>query len=460
MQPSSPSPGNPAPPAPRFLDQVRAAGLGHFGRPEPAERCVCWARRFILFHGKRHPREMGTAEIARFFEHVAASDAHPVDALFQAQEALIFLYAQVLRLELPELPLPQPPRLLDRLRLALRVRHYSPRTEACYAEWAERYIRFHRLRHPQEMGAAEVQSFLTDLAVNGHVAASTQNQALNAIVFLYAQVLGRELGRLDAVRARRPKHLPAVLSPEEVRLVLNAVTGGDGVFRLMASLLYGAGLRRFECCGLRVHDLDMARGQIMVRRGKGAKDRVVMLPHSLRADLTNHLEQRLALHDHDVARGVARVALPDALARKFPRAAQEFGWQFLFASRQLSRDPKTNDVGRHHIHEGVLARAVTAAARAAALTRRAGCHTLRHSFATHLVERGTDLRSVQLLLGHESLETTAVYLHVARQGVAGVTSPLDLLEDAAPDRIRDAVAATENLAPRTAERHCLAASAR
>jgi integron integrase len=401
--------------------------------------------RFILFHEKRHPRELGAADVGRFLEHVAHTEPTPVEALHEAHEALTFLYRGVLARELGALVLPQPPRLLDRLRLALRVRHYSPRTEACDVDWSARSIRFHGLRHPADMGAAEMCAFLTDLAVNGHVAASTQNQALNALIFLYTQVLDLELERLDVVRAKRPKYLPVVLSPEEVRRVLDAVTGADGVFRLMARLLYGAGLRRQECLELRVHDLDLHRGQILVRHGKGAKDRVVMLPQSLRGELTRHLERRRALHDLDLSRGVARVALPDALARKFPRAAQAFGWQFVFASRQRSRDPKTGDVGRHHVHAGVLARAVTDAARRAGLERRAGCHTLRQSFATHLVEGGVDLRTIQVLLGHESLETTMIYTHVARQGPAGVTSPLDLLNDVTDEAVRAAVGATREL---------------
>jgi integron integrase len=256
---------------------------------------------------------------------------------------------------------------------------------------------------------------------------STQNQAFNALLFLYQQVLGIELPRLDSVRAKRPLRLPTVLSPEEVRLLLDAVRGGRGVFRLMAGLLYGAGLRREECCRVRVHDLDLYRDQLVVRHGKGGKDRVVMLPRALRPELDRQIEWRRQLHERDVAAGLARVALPDALARKYPRAAREFGWQFLFASRQRSRCPTTGDIGRHHVDPGSLARAVATAARAAGLTRRAGCHTLRHSFATHLVERGVDVRTVQLLLGHESLETTMVYVHLARKGPAGTTSPLDLL---------------------------------
>ena len=287
--------------------------------------------------------------------------------------------------------------------------------------------------------------YLTHLAVSGHVAASTQNQALNALVFLYQQVLGLELGQLDAVRARRPKYLPVVLAPEEIKTVLDAVEGAEGMFQLMCGLMYGAGLRRAECCALRVHDLDLARHQIGVRHGKGAKDRVVMLPKRLRPELERLIQWRRALHERDLARGVARVALPFALARKYPRAAQELGWQFLFASRQLSHDPHTGDVGRHHVHEGAVARAVTEATRRTGILRRVGCHTLRHSFATHLVERGVDIRSIQLLLGHESLDTTMIYLHVARKGVSGVTSPLDLLDGVGKEEVDAAVDATRRL---------------
>jgi integron integrase len=438
---SAPTPPQP----PRLLDRVRQAALRHYGDPQPAQRCAHWALRFILFHHKRHPCELGAHDVRGFLEHVARTEAQPLELLFAAREALAFLYHQVLDLPLADIPLPQPPRLLDRLRLALRVRHYAANTEECYVQWATRYLRFHGLRHPKELGAAEVSAFLTDLAVRGHVAASTQNQALNALVFLYSQVLGMELGDLHAVRARRPKRLPVVLSAEYVQRLLEAVEGAGGAYRLMVGLLYGAGLRRGECCGLRVQDVDVTRWQILVRHGKGGKDRVVMLPKSVQPALERQLEWRRALHERDQTRGVARVALPDALARKFPKAAQEFGWQFLFASRQLSRDPRTGDRGRHHVHESGLARAVWRAARRADLHRQVGCHTLRHSFATHLVERGVDIRTVQLLLGHESLETTMIYTHVARKGVAGVTSPLDLLDGVGAADVQAAAAATARL---------------
>jgi integron integrase len=316
-------------------------------------------------------------------------------------------------------------------------------------QWIRRFILFHGRRHPRDMGAAELEVFLTHLAVEGHVSASTQNQALNAIVFLYREVLDIALGRLDAVRARRPKRLSVVLAAEEITQVLARVEGADGMFALMARLLYGCGLRLMECCRLRVKDIDLARHQIMVRHGKGGKDRVVMLPRSVREALQSQLEKRRLLHERDLARGVARVDLPDALERKYPSAARELGWQFVFASRQLSHCPRSGRLGRHHIYEASLQRAVARAGQAAGLPKRIHCHTFRHSFATHLVERGIDLRTIQVLLGHESLETTMIYTHVARKGPAGVTSPLDLLDGLSDEDLRAAAAATRGLAPDT-----------
>jgi integron integrase len=444
LQPTAPTSLVPTSP-PRLLDQLRLTARQR-GHPEQTVAAFAdWILHFIRFHGLRHPRELGLTEVGHFLESIAQTDKDPVRALAAGRDALDFLYREVLHLDLGELPLPRPPRLLDQVHQVLRVRHYARSTEECYTQWITRFIRFHQKRHPRDLGAAEVEQFLTHLAVDGHVSASTQNQALNALVFLYQHVLEIDLGRFDAVRARRPKRLPVVLAPEEVAAVLPLVHGGDGVFHLMARLLYGCGLRLLECCQLRVKDVHLARGQIVVRAGKGNKDRVVMLPRSVQADLERQLQGRHHLHQRDLARGVARVELPDALERKYPHAAQELGWQFVFASRQLSYCPRTGRQGRHHVYPASLQRRVAAAGRAAGLRHPLHCHTFRHSFATHLVERGVDIRSVQQLLGHESLETTMIYTHVARQGVAAVASPLDALADLTPADLQAALDATRRL---------------
>jgi integron integrase len=434
-QPTDDAAPQPVVTPPRLLDQVREA-MRAFGYNTPTTvDWVGWMVHFIHFHHLRHPRDMGCPEVGQFLEHVVRTEREPLAALTAAHKALEFLYRAVLHRPLGELPLPAPPRLLDQVRQRMRLAHYARATEECYVRWITRFILYHHKRHPRAMGAAEIEQYLTHLAVDGRVSSSTQNQALGALLYLYSQVLQIDVGQLDAVRAWRPRRLPVVLSPEEVAAVLAHIHGANGLFRLMAKLLYGAGLRLMECCRLRVKDLDLARGQIVIRQGKGDKDRVVMLPRSVRPELEQQLQQRRTLHTRDVARGVARVELPDALERKYPRAAQEFGWQFLFASRQLSRCPRTNRVGRHHIYTASVQRAVAQARVAVGLDKPVHCHTFRHSFATHLVERGIDIRSVQQLLGHESLETTMIYTHVARKGVAGLTSPLDLLEDATPDMI-------------------------
>jgi len=325
------------------------------------------------------------------------------------------------------MPRPAPdsaqPRLLDRVREAIRTRHYSRRTERAYAGWIRRFVLFHGKRHPQEMGEAEVTAFLSHLATRRHVSASTQNQALSALLFLYRVVLGRDLGWLDhLVRAKRPTRVPTVLSRGEVTALLGEL---DGTARLVASLLYGAGLRLLEGLRLRVKDLDFERNEITVRDGKGRKDRVTLLPAAAREPLRRHLERVRRLHERDLARGLGSVALPDALARKYPTARRELGWQWVFPATSHYQDRATGERRRHHLHESVIQRAVKEAARRARVAKPATCHTLRHSFATHLLEAGYDIRTIQELLGHRDVSTTMIYTHVLNRGGRGVKSPLD-----------------------------------
>jgi len=318
---------------------------------------------------------------------------------------------------------PGRPKLLDQVRDAIRRRHYSIRTEETYIHWIKRYIFFHGKRHPREMGEAEVTAFLNHLARERRVASSTQNQALSAILFLYKEALGRPLGSLEGLEwARRPARVPTVLTTGEVQRLLSHI---EGTKWLMASLLYGAGLRLRECLKLRVKDIDLEYRQIIVRDGKGAKDRVTVLPQAVIEPLKLHLVRVHALHEKDLADGYGDVELPDALARKYPRAAYEWGWKFVFPSYKLSTDPRTGVIRRHHVFENFLARAVKQAARSAGIFKHVSSHTLRHSFATHLLESGYDIRTVQELLGHDSVETTMIYTHVMNKGGRGVTSPLD-----------------------------------
>ena len=319
-------------------------------------------------------------------------------------------------------------KLLDQVRHTARVKHFAYRTEQAYVYWAERYIRFHHIRHPNTMGAAEVEQFLTHLAVHGQVSASTQNQALAALLFLYEDVLHMEIGRLDAVRARRPVRVPLVLSVEEVRKLLEGLDALPTTepYGLMGRLMYGAGLRLMEACRLRMKDVDRERGQLTIRGGKGDKDRYVMLAKAAAEPLGRQMEWRRALHDKDLARGLGRVEMPTALGRKFPGADHQLGWQFVFASTRLSHCPRTGAIGRHHLHESAVQRAVTSAARKLGWTKRVTCHTLRHSFATHLLEMGQDIRTVQELLGHNDVRTTMIYTHVMEKAATRVRSPLDL----------------------------------
>jgi integron integrase len=317
----------------------------------------------------------------------------------------------------------RPKRLLDQVRDAIRLKHYSIRTEESYVTWIKRYILFHNKRHPKEMTTAEIEAFLTHLAVQQNVAASTQNQALSALLFLYRDVLKTPLDLpIDAIRAKKPKRLPTVLTKEEALIVIARLSGTQ---RLMAQLLYGGGLRLMECLRLRVKDLDFAQRQIIVRDGKGMEDRLTMLPDSLIGPLQEHLSHVKHLHTQDVAQGLGSVYLPYALERKYPRAGRLWIWQYVFPSDRLSKDPRTGITRRHHASESGLQKAVSQAGRSVGLNKRISCHTFRHSFATHLLQQGYDIRTVQELLGHKDVKTTMIYTHVLNRGRLAVRSPLD-----------------------------------
>ncbi|HEX8137639.1 MAG TPA: integron integrase [Pyrinomonadaceae bacterium] len=315
------------------------------------------------------------------------------------------------------------PRLLDQVRQALRTRHYSIRTEQAYLYWIKDYILFHHKRHPAQLNEQHIGTWLTHLATKRKVAASTQNQALSAILFLYRDVLNLTLDWIDNIeRAKRPARLPVVFTRKEVHAVLANL---DGVMWLMASLLYGSGLRLMECVRLRVKDVDLKQHQIVVRDGKGGRDRLTMLPAILDSSLERQMAKVRLLHEQDLRAGLGRVYLPYALARKYSSAERELGWQYVFPSSRLSVDPRSGIVRRHHLDEQVLQRAVRAAVRAAGITKPGSCHTFRHSFATHLLEDGYDIRTIQELLGHKDISTTMIYTHVLNRGGKGVRSPLD-----------------------------------
>jgi len=309
------------------------------------------------------------------------------------------------------------------VRLAVRRRHYSPRTERAYVGWIRRFILFHGKRHPEEMGEVEITQFLSGLASAGRVSASTQNQALAAILFLYRFVLERKLDWLeDVVRAKRPVRLPVVLTRREVEALLDQMSGPN---RLIASLLYGSGLRLLEGLRLRVKDVDFGRSEIIVRDGKGRKDRVTLLPTCLKDPLMEHLTKVRRQHDADLQNGVGAVELPDALSRKYPRAPFEWGWQWVFPASRHYIASETGQKRRHHLHATVIQRAIKEAAIQARIAKRASTHTLRHSFATHLLEDGYDIRTIQELLGHSDVSTTMIYTHVLNRGGRGVRSPID-----------------------------------
>jgi len=318
----------------------------------------------------------------------------------------------------------KPARLLDQLRDRIRLKHYSIRTEQTYVDWVRRFILFHGKRHPAQMGKLELEAFLTDLAVAGNVSASTQNQAKSALLFLYRHVLNLDLPWLENVeQAKAPKRLPVVMTTSEVRAVLDRMRGTYG---LMGRLLYGTGMRLMECVRLRVKDVDFERREIIVREGKGFKDRVTMLPQALVEPLKLHLQKVRALHQEDLAAGTSDVYLPYALARKYPNAGKEWVWQYIFPSAKLSTDPRSGVVRRHHLDEKGLQREMREAVLASKVTKPATPHTLRHSFATHLLQSGYDIRTVQELLGHADVSTTMIYTHVLNKGGRGVTSPLDM----------------------------------
>jgi integron integrase len=319
---------------------------------------------------------------------------------------------------------PTPPKkLLDQVHDALRVKHYAYSTEESYVQWIRRYILFHNKRHPKDMAAPEVQAFLTHLAVKDNVAASTQNQALSALLFLYRQVLNQPLpASIDAVRARQSRHVPTVLTPEEVQQVLKHL---EGTHQLLAKLLYGAGLRVKEALRLRVKDIDFAQSQLIIRDAKGNKDRLTVLPQSLIEPLRAHLIQVKQIFQDDLALGYGSVYLPFALTRKYPNANREWKWQYVFPSKQRAIDPRSNTIRRHHLDDGVLGRSLKQATRSAQIQKNVTCHTFRHSFATHLLQNGYDIRTVQELLGHKDVKTTMIYTHVLNKGGLGVRSPLD-----------------------------------
>jgi len=316
----------------------------------------------------------------------------------------------------------RPKKLLDQVREVMRLKHYAYRTEETYVQWIRRYILFHNKRHPKEMGRPEIEAFLTDLAVNQQVAASTQNQALNAVLFLYHKVLGIEIVGINAVRANQPRNLPVVLTKAEALAIIQKI---DGPHQLVVKLLYGSGLRLSEALRLRIKDLDFAQKQITVRDGKGRKNRITMLPASALTELQDLLVSVRRQHQQDLGRGFGSVYLPFALARKYPNANRDWIWQWVFPAGRIVKDPRSGEMRRHHLHESGIQKAVKQAMRQTGIAKKVGCHTFRHSFATHLLEDGYDIRTIQELLGHKDVKTTMIYTHVLNRGGLGVRSPLD-----------------------------------
>lgn len=316
-------------------------------------------------------------------------------------------------------------KLIDQVKEVLRYHHYALRTEQIYCDWIKRFLKFYGDQtHPRDMGVPEVERWLSGLATEQQVAASTQRQALNAIVFLYREVLDIDLDEIAPVRSKRTRRPPTVLTQPEVQGVLQRM---QGTHRLMVQLLYGCGLRLMECIRLRIQDVDFGQGRIFVRGGKGGKGRTVVLPEAVRALLADHIERVQALHENDLREGFGEVYLPEALARKYPTACREAGWQYVFPAKNRSKDPRSGKIRRHHVLESGLQKAVKTAVSKAGITKRAGCHTMRHSYATHLLENGTNIRTVQELMGHQDVKTTEMYTHVMHKDINAVQSPLDTL---------------------------------
>jgi integron integrase len=319
-----------------------------------------------------------------------------------------------------------PLRLLDRVRLWIRLKGYSIRTEKTYVSWVKRFILFHGKRHPEELGKPEIEAFLSHLVIHSNVSASTQNQAFNAILFLYNQVLEKEMPEdINACRSKKPVRLPTVMTREETMRVIRSMTG---VHQLMAKLMYGSGLRVLECVRLRVKDTDFGLNQIVVRDGKGKKDRITVFPDELKYALREHLVYVKQLHEQDLSKGFGSVYLPFALARKYPNTGKQWGWQYVFPAKTLSVDPRSGMKMRHHVHVSSIQKTVCSAAKLAEMIKPVSCHIFRHSFATHILEDGYDIRTVQELLGHKDVNTTMVYTHVLNRGGKGVRSPLDRMQ--------------------------------
>jgi len=438
----------------KFWDSYRQAAVASGVPAMNAEWFVKWAQKFAMATKGKPIRERSVADIRKFLFELSIQRSIQPWQVQQAEEALVFLYEGFFKLNLgldsvrPLVPAPgisnsnikTRPQFKDhalpkteengryaefynRFRSAMRVRHYSIRTERAYEQWVGRLLSFHKDKSPDMLDADDIQGYLNYLAEERKVAASTQNQALNAIVFFFKEVLKRDPGDFsDFVRAKQSLHVPEVLTRSEVESLLEAMTG---VNQLMAGLLYGAGLRLMECIRLRVKDIDFETRRLIVRNGKGRKDRITMLPERFQDLLKQQLEQARALYESDLKKGVAGVYIWPGLDRKYPNAAKEWIWQYVFASIRLSVDPRSHTIRRHHVHASSLQKSVKNAAAKAGLSKRVTCHTLRHSFATHLLENGCDIRTVQELMGHSNVATTMIYTHVLNRPGISVKSPAD-----------------------------------